>query len=268
MSNALLGFLEHYGVKGMRWGVRKERKEIIKSYRAAQEEFNRRYAEQGAFTSVSEKKYSQLSDEDFVVGKDAVLRRTTKDLAGDAERKITYLSTNEADALIYRGIFPAENMGLGNSYKGYYESTYEATTLLKSPSEKKRIDGYMELMDSPEIKMKNGETITGREYLKRCGLGDTVDQLSSKELTLTYYGQFMRTQGQPDEPLTTAYFDKMAKQGYTALIDDHNQGFFSKTPIIVLEPYKNIKLKEVKQLTTQDVHDAITTLQPPEQKRR
>lgn len=264
MFDRVEAFLAHYGVKGMRWGVRKERKVIIESYNKAQAEFDRRHNEHGSWTRVSETKYNQLSDEDFVVGRDAVLKRATRDLENDATRKVTYLSTNEADAMIYRGIFPAQFMGLGSGYKGYYESTYEATTQLKSPSEKKRIEGYIELMDSRELKLQNGETITGREYLKRSGLGDAVDQLSSKELGLTYYGQFLREQGNPGEPLTTAYFDKMAKRGYTAVVDDHNQGTFSKTPIIVLEPYKNLKLKEVKQLTEQDVHDAITSLRPPE----
>lgn len=263
MLNAVEAFLAHQGVKGMRWGVRKERNEIVRSYNKAQTEFERRHDEHGSWTKVSEAKYSQLSDEDFVVGRDAVLKRTTRNLEGDAKNKVLYLSTNEADAKIYRGIFPAQFMGLGSGYKGYYETAYDATTQLKSPSPKKRIEGYIELMDSRELKLANGETVTGREYLKRSGLGDAVDQLSSKELGLTFYGQFLRQQGNPNEPLTTAYFDKMSKQGYTALIDDHNQGTFSKTPIIVLEPYKNVKIKEIKQLTEQDVHDAITTLEPP-----
>ncbi|QEQ94309.1 hypothetical protein HWC66_gp05 [Gordonia phage Chikenjars] len=264
MSTALLDFLEHHGVKGMRWGVRKERKAIVSNMTSAANEIRARQDANRWQSSMNETTYNSLSDKDFVVGKDAVLRRTTKNLEGDLMSEHTYLSINDADAARYRGLLPAALTGVQKSYEQHYESTYEATGQLKSPSEKKRVDAYIALMDKEAIELSDGSKLTGREYLKQIGLGDVVDTMGSKELTLTYYGQLVANQGIRDDPINTAYFNEIKSKGYNALVDDNDRGIYSETPLVILNQVESVKRVGVKQLTDADIHEAQGSLRPPD----
>lgn len=265
--NTVAKFLMHYGVKGMQWGVRKDRKEIKANFAREGALITGRQHVRSMQGALSETTYASLSDKDFVVGRDAVIRRTTRDLSGDNQQKNTYVTINDNDAAIYRGFFPARNIGVRKKYDGdYYESTYKATEQLKSPSEKKRVDAYIQLMDKPEIKLTTGETVTGREYLKQAGLGNAVDKLSSKELALTYYGQLAMSQGMHDEVISKAYFNNLRAKGYNAVVDDNDAGIFSTTPILVLDSYKNLERVNVKRLTTEEIHTAQATLKAPKER--
>lgn len=267
MLDKVSDFLAHHGVKGMKWGVRQDRKLIKENYATNGQIIRGNQQVRLMMGTMDETDYAKLSDKDFVVGRNAVLKRTTRDLDGDEKRTNNYVSINEADATIYRGFFPSQEKGLRKKYDGeYYESTYNATTQLKSPSEKKRVDAYIKLMDKKAIETVDGETINGREYLRRMGLGDTVDALSSKELALTYYGQMMQSQGSHNEPLSSAYFKTLRDQGYNAVVDDNDRGVYSNMPILVLDSAKNMSRVDVKQLTTEDIHTAQATLKAPRQR--
>jgi hypothetical protein len=265
MRKDVNNFLAHYGVQGMKWGRRKDRDAINQNYNQASLEINRRQAERRMNTTLTDQTYRQLDAKDVVIKKGQVVKRTTANPFGDAQTRDLFVSTNEADATMYRGLLPTGNTGgiPSKKHEGYYETTYEATKDLKSPSEKKRVDAYVRLMDVPEIKLHNGEAITGREYMRRQGLGDTVDKLDSRQLALTYYGQLAVTQGIRDEPLNTAYFNSMRNKGYSALVDDNDRNIISKQPLLVFDAYENLKTVHVKQLTTEDVHTAQATLVPP-----
>lgn len=264
MSNTLETFLEHHGVKGMRWGVRKERKAIKENWATAAKEIGVRQQDRRMNSTLDSSSYSKLSDSDVVVSKGSTIKRTTKDAAADEGGKNLFVSTNKADALMYRGILPGAE-GPKKKFKDeWYEKTYTATEDLKSPSEKKRVDAYIELMGQKSIETGTGEKIDGREYLRRAGLGDTVDTLSNKELALTYYGQLVVTQGIRDEPINTAYFNSLKAKGYNSLVDDNDRLVISKTPMMVFDSAKSLETTHVKQLTTQDVHDAQGTLKVPD----
>lgn len=268
MSDKVLDFLAHYGTKGMQWGVRKDRKQIQSNYQVQAMAVLGQQQVRSMGATMDETKYNSLSDKDFTVGRDAVIRRTTRDVAGDAKQTNTYVTINDLDAAMYRGFFPARETGLAKKYNGdYYESTYNATAQLKSPSEKKRVDAYIQLMDKKAIDVGDGSPIDGREYLRRAGLGEAVDKLSSKELALTYYGQLATSQGLQNEPLNTAYFKSLKDKGYNALVDDNDRGIYSETPILVLDSAKNLDRVNVKQLTTEEIHTAQATLIAPSLRR-
>lgn len=260
-------FLAHHGVKGMKWGVRKDRKQIKGNLLASAKVMEGRQATRNMGATLTETEYKNLSDKDVVVGKNATLRRVTRNVYGDTLQKNTYVSTNDADAKVYNGIMTAQYSGLKKKYKGeYYESTYEATTQLKSPSEKKRVDGYIKLLDTRAVHTTDGRVLTGKEYLAETGMAKEVATLSTRELALTHYGHLTIRQGYQGEPLSTAYFKSMTDKGYTALVDDNDAGMLSRTPIVVLDAYKNLRRTEVRQLSDEDIHTAQATLELPASK--
>lgn len=265
MSKASEEFLAHYGVQGMKWGRRKDRDAINDNYNRMSTEVNRRQTERRLHSTLSDQTYRQLDTKDIVIKKGHVVKRVTENPFGDTHARDLFVSTNEADATMYRGLLPTDKTGgvPAKKHEGYYETTYTATKDLKSPSEKTRVDAYIRLMDVPEIRLHTGEAVTGKEYMRRQGLGDVVDKLDSRQLALTYYGQLALTQGIRDDPINTAYFNSMRDKGYNALVDDNDRHVISKEPLLVFDANTNLKAVHVKQLTTEDVHAAQATLVAP-----
>ncbi len=258
---SVVDFLAHYGVKGMKWGVRNDRKEIMKNWSNASVQVAENQNAHRMKATLNESSYSKLNDDDVIVTKDSQVKRVSANPYADRFNENLFVSTNAEDANTYRGLL-ASGGYLQKEYAATYETTYRAVSELKSPSEKKRVDAYITLMDTPDIQLHN-ESITGREYLKRQGLGDTVDKLSSRELALTYYGQLAVNQGIKNEPINTAYFNELKKKGYNALVDDNDRNVISKTPLLVLDSYKHLEEIHVKQLTTEEIHTAQGTLKIP-----
>lgn len=260
-------FLAHYGVQGMKWGTRKGLDAANENFHRVSIEVGRRQVQARYNSTIDEATYRRLDDHDLVVAKGDIVKRTSKGPVVDSKYRDLFVSTNESDARLYRGTLPAGETGGVPSKKhdGYYETAYAATADLKSPSEKKRVDAYIRLMDVPEIRLANGEALNGREYMRRQGLGDTVDFLSSKELALTYYGQLAVTQGIHNDPINTAYFNSFREKGYNALIDDNDRGILSDQPLLVFDAKKHLQTVAVKQLTTAEIQEAQATLTLPKE---
>lgn len=258
-------YLEHYGVKGMKWGVRKSddltdlsdrkvKKLARKNMDSLRGEVTRRQNDKRWNSTLDEDQYNALSDKSTVFEKNSTFKRVTSNPDFDMNSKLLFVSTNEEDSRNYRT--------LGS--KEHYETILTNTQQLRSPSEKTRVDAYVKLMGEKSIELNNGETIDGREYLKRSGLGDTVNNLSNRQLALNYYGQLSLYQGMRDEPINTAYFNVLKKQGYNSLIDDNDRGILSNEPLMIFDASSNVKTVGVKKLTNRDVHEAMATMKLPE----
>jgi hypothetical protein len=259
-------FLKHHGVMGQRWGVRKDRKTALANVNRLSGEIAARQTQRRSKQTFTEDSLKKLSNKDVVIKRGSEIVRVSKDASGQFQSKQLYVSTNKQDATNYRGLVPTwETGGLpARKHEGYYETSYTALNDLKSPSERKRVEGYIKLMDHPDIKLDSGESITGREYLSRQGLGETIKHLSGREIALTYYGQLVANQGVSNEPLTTAYFKNMQQKGYNAIIDDNDRGIIASMPTKVLDAPHDLKTFKVQKLTTEDVHAALTDLRIPD----
>lgn len=260
-------FLAHFGVKGMRWGVRNAAyKEAASGINAASPEVQRRQAAKRANVSLTEDDFKQLSSKDVVIKKGSLVNRTTRTPNHDVATDRLYLSTNSKDAAAYRAVVPTWSSPTGKverKYKEVYDVTFRATNDLKSPSEKARVKAYIELMDQPKIQLSSGQQITGRQYLERQGLGTTISQLSSREVALQYYGQLTVAQGIRNDPINTAYFKSLSDKGYNALVDDNDRGVIAQTPLLALRSHKDLELVEVRPLTTTQIHEAQKSLRLP-----
>ncbi len=256
-------YLEHVGVKGMQWGVRKARYEkAVRNFNGLTQQIGDLQDKKRLRSTLSEKDFKRLNNKDTVIKRGSKITRTSNNPTSSGS---LFVSTNNQDANNYRAVIPVSEKGgrVQKQSRGYYETTFNATENLKSPSERKRVEGYISLMGERSIRLNTGETITGRDYLIRQGLSETVKKLNNRQLALTYYGQIVMQQGIRNEPLNTAYYNKMKTKGYNALIDDNDRGVLASTPMLVFNSSQSLKTVSVKKLTTEEVHDAQGSMKLP-----
>lgn len=263
-------FLEHHGIKGQKWGVRKNRtyatesrelrKESGKNYRhESLEAFGKRIENR----TLTPDDYAKLSDKKEFVAKNATLRRVQRNTDVALSGR-TYVSRLVKDAERYKAIIPNDNKvvsrGGNKSYKKTYEVTLKTTKRLSAPSQKERVDAFTELLSTPTVKVGR-QTMTGREYLKRVGYGSEIRKLSDQEAGLKFYIQFNRTAGKQKNALNTAYFESLKTKGYQAVSDDNDRHIVAKAPLILLDSNGAVKVTGVREISADEINRAQRALQ-------
>lgn len=261
-------FLEHFGMKGMHWGVRKAATSgsvLTKTERTAartnMKAEARKKAGERRMEALFQKRglgitpYSELSTQSRTIAKGSEFFRTSK-RAEEKFTNITFVSNNPDDRTRYKAIMSLGAFGLPGkkNYKPTYEHVYKTTVKLKLPSEKARMDAFAELMDTPIITVGKKE-LTGKEYLKRIGYGREVKRLDSLELGRKHF-QSMHNTAWADTPISSGYFKVLSKKGYNAVADDNDRKIISDDPIILLNPNGSLKQMSVKQLTNKEINKA------------
>ena len=274
--------LVHYGIKGMKWGVRKtdpttftkdQRKQAKKRFN----EFTRASIDSKFKTGedlfsrkMTREEYDKLSTKDFVVRKGTTVRRVAQN-KDSTSNDPTFVSFTKNDKNTYRAVMPVTNgknpfkVGGNKTYKQHYEITFKAMETLKSPSEKERVDAFSALMDTKSITLKNGKTVTGRQYVKRL-YPKEVKTLDTQQLGLRVYKDFTHSQGDVTAPINSAYFKSISAKGYNALIDDNDRGHMSEAPLIILNPNGSLKRMNVHPLSADDINQAMLDIEMPEGK--
>lgn len=271
--------LSHHGVKGMKWGVRKDRDLSTESKALRRESstnlsnymWNAVKDDPIWGKTMSHEEYNALSTEGEHFIKNTVFRRVTPD-SSTTLKGHTYVSTLLKDSEFYRAVIPSvgpqsKNRGAGKKeYKQkHYEIEMKATKKLSSPSEKERVDAFMELLEEPSVKMKGKKApITGRAYLERMGYKPFFKHYETTELGLKAWDGFVQMQGDQKNPLAQAYYEKIKSRGYNALIDDNDRGKYTQKPIVLLDPESTVKIHTVKQLTTDEINQAQRHLETPD----
>jgi hypothetical protein len=262
----------HYGVKGMHWGVRRDRTEATTLSKPERKEaknnikklsgktFDSKYGGPGnPFTrEISVDDYNNLSTKKYVVRKGQELKRVSTN-KNEALDRPTYVSYTPSDKNLYRGIMPVVNSKLriagAKTYKSNYEYTYKTLETLRSPSEKERVDAFASLFDNPSITLKNGKKVTGKELLKK-SYPKEVKTLNAQQLGLRFYNNFTETQGVTKYPINSAYFEELRRRGYNAVIDDNDRKHLSEAPLIILNPDGSIKRMSLKKLSADEINNA------------
>lgn len=241
-------FLTHYGVKGMKWGVRRDLK------RQANANANAYYSslsssEAYVVQPITEREYQSLPSKPVKLGKDfsRIAAYGTTDF-----RDIAFVSKSEDDRIRYNALIGGANT-MGRSRKKFDLKVKTATEAI-SPSMKTRVDTYIETLGQ-DIPTKNGKkTLKGRDFVH--GSSHPIAKaMNDRELGFATYKIW--AQGQhANDPLHSAYFNNLRKKGYNAVVDDADRGIVSDLPVILFPKESGARVTEVKPLTKDDILDA------------
>lgn len=210
--------LQHHGVLGMKWGVRKKQ-------------------EASPRTSTN-----SSDDKDVVIKKGTDVHRLVPKSWVEKEKNLSghaYASYKKEDVEKYQDF--ARMFGGGNNY---VDMNFKVTKNLVSPSTKKRVDEFIKLMDSnPEARKamikatRNPITFMPKKYLSK------LDNPKSAEKAYRKFAYLLVSKRDLRDP----YFKQLEKQGYSMVMDDADiKGGISKAPIIVFDRNKSLQLKSTK----------------------
>lgn len=238
--------LIHFGVKGMRWGHRKQPELSGPNSR------------------------SNIDDGRIVVRKKG---EELHHISGNPNLspgvRELYTSFTKKDVLTYRSHY-ADQLRAMNNIDKIYDYKLVATRELVAPSQKKKIDTLINLVkDEPAIlseiaknklscglimqtakalgfKSQQGEAKKYREQLK-----SKDPEVQSK--MLKDFVKYMIL----SENARTKYIRRLEKQGFNSMYDDNDMlAGFSEKPLIVFNSKKNLKIKS-KEMDDQDATDVV-----------
>ena len=257
-------YLKHYGVKGMKWGVRKDQHREYVSKKATSDDASslrraqskvgmlRYYAKGGRLKTSQEytdEWYDSLDTGKKYIKKGATLNRITKGVDDRVLNGRLYVATRKDDSEMYKATIPTiqnkRRFG-AKDYHSVYQVTMETKRKMTLPSEKERIDTFIETVQTTE----------GQKWLKSVGYRGQVDEYNAKRVGLSHYKRFNKTAGAQGLKVNDVYFDRIKSKGYDAILDDNDAGVWSKEPTILLSPKSTVKVTNVRQLSAREMNDA------------
>lgn len=204
--------LQHAGIKGMKWGVRKQK-------------------------PVSEIKYDT---KDVVIKKGSNVHRMImkanlekeKDLSGRA-----YASYKKEDIEKYRKISKMFGTNFGIDY---VDMKFKVTKDMVSPSKKKRVDEFIKMIDSdPKDREAMRKSIRNPILMVPKKHLDNLDNANSADKVYNRFAYALVS----NKDLRDPYFKRLEKQGYSMMIDDADvNNKIAKAPIIVFDRKKSLVL--------------------------
>ncbi|MDF2800234.1 MAG: hypothetical protein K0S61_137 [Anaerocolumna sp.] len=206
-------FIAHVGVKGMKWGVRKK----------------------------------EHSSDEIMIKKGSEIHRVIPKSWLEKEKTYSghaYASFKPEDVKQYKNF--AKMFGGGNNY---VDMTFKAKHNIISPSEKKRVDEFIKLMDS-NPKARDAMIKATRNpilFMPKNRL-NKLDDPAQAQKAYNKFSYLLVSQRDLRDP----YFKQLEKQGYSMIMDDADiNGGLSSAPVIIFDRRKSLSIKEIQDINKQ-----------------
>lgn len=223
--------LYHFGVKGMKWGVRKDR----------------RYTD----------KVDTRKDA-FILKKGSHIHRSTynsEEINRDGHAFATFK------------IKDAKGYASRNKFFSGGKKTFDLTMIAKedliSPSRKERVSTFVELMvNDPKFKEAYQAQKQTYQLIKNPNKAKKIDQ-TIKGLEKEYEMFAVSLGG--NKELQKRYFSELNKKGYNMVIDDADAAIISNSPIIVFDRQKSLEVVSINEVNRKYLKQLGKDLSPSAQ---
>lgn len=249
--------LTHYGVKGMKWGVRRYQDKNGKLTATGKSRY--REAKKGEEPTALLKGSKINSISSTYVNSDSY-RKSGRWLYG-------YDPSDAWDRAVYKGPFSVYKIKAKGA-RFIAEHQYETVKDLKIPTRKERIDTFKSVYEKhPHIygselrgvqTQANAYNLDGRSD-RRVKFGSKI----SEEDMSDAYDIFNIAMEHNQNYFVTRAYTKDISSRYDGMIDDNNQGVYNRAnnPFIVFDPEHVLKTAgDVKISTLKDVEDSYSTV--------
>lgn len=231
--------LKHFGVKGMKWGVR-------------------RYEDKtGHLTPVGKKRYKDYGDGRIEIEKGAELQRLVGKNNKQSIDGMTYASFTKHDNNKYVKTLS------GITGRRDTKLTLTAKTTLKSPSTKEASSIFFKtLKDNPELNdiYANSPFRMGKKYTDT-ELDNLINGTAGKKYKYDYTfanSSLMFNEDGMDK-VRNAYFKNLKNAGYNMLRDENDiETGYAKSPVILLDGSSTLSIKSSETITKAMKKDAKT----------
>ena len=179
-------------------------------------------------------KIKDLMDDDTFVSKGTKFHRmSSKENEDYNNAKRIYASYKKEDINRYKSVMPDflkkwEKEGHVDS-STMYEHILEANVDIKSPSHKKRVQAFSDLL-------KNDTFVESLEKEYGGDFKSLIKSVGADKVAEDNYKNFAASLTNDKSGSVKLFFDKIKDAGYNAIVDDNDRNKLSNTPMILLDP--------------------------------
>lgn len=216
--------LKHYGVKGMKWGVRKKR-------------------------------YSSSFDNDMVIKKGTSIQNISMDKKKEISNKPIYTAVTKKDKLSYAGFYAQQLQDIQGA-KSVYKNDLQVVKDIKIPSQKKAVEMFKDTFAKDPKGMARCIARSKADVSLFKNLGKSINMDVESRVYRKYMKkgeQWLETKGyeyfnqsianDKSAKARDAYFKALTSKGYSGVLDvnDINNSYASEAPVIVINPKNNVR---------------------------
>ena len=244
-----LGFAAVVAVAAAGYGVYKYKQNVGKEYLSGAD-FMKQW--QMEHFNDSKRFLGALDDTDIVVPKGTTFKRMSASPEYEV-RKNVYAAFTEDDIQRYKGILPTYFHWIDKN--DAYQVSLEATAEIKSPSLKKRVDIFRELLE------------TNATARSRFGVDDTNTKEQIEAIARDRYASFAVNDAGKSE-IGKIYFKMIEDRGYNAWMDDNDLGTLADMPIVMFNNNNELKRLDAKKIDPSDIALAVAQIRNLAKKRK